>query len=474
MKLSRGFLLLLSILICFSSVLPRVSAEDTAYTGGNASIISGCHTIDSRNPLLGKEKLLQTAEAVLVYERNSDTLVYAYNPDERVQPASLAKIMTALIALEKGNLEDIVTVTSNAIAPIPEYAATLSLKPGEQFTLDDLMYCLLVGSANDAANVIAEHVSGSVRAFVAEMNIKAKELGCTDTNFINAHGLHQENQYSTARDLAKILRAALEYEQFMVYFSALSYWVPATNQNPSRYLATTNYMMTPGISQIYYDARVTGGRTGVTNDRERSLITTAEYGGLSYISVVLNCTPSFAEDDFTVMRFGSYEETRVLLNNVFNNLRVTQILSEDQVLTQFRVQNGQNAVAVRPSISMYTVLPKDIKLKDLSYQYIDTSTLTAPVENDKYIGTVQIWYNNVCVAQSPVMTCNDVSMVAITSNVSEETRTGDAIATGLTIVAVIILIMVGGFCALFFIRSYQLSRKRANRRRKRADRRRSR
>lgn len=470
---------LLSLLLCFVTLLHLamlpVSAETTTqYTGGNASISSGCHTIDAQRALLGSDKMLKTAGAVLVYEINSDTLVYTYNADMHIEPASLVKIMTALVAIENGNLDDVVTVTSNAIAPIPDYAATLQLQAGEKFTLNDLLYCLLVGSANDAANVIAEHVSGSVRAFVAEMNIRAKELGCTDTNFVNAHGLNAENQHSTARDLAKILKTALQYEKFVEYFSALEYKVPATEYNGARYLATTNYMMMPGVSQIYYDSRITGGRTGVTNSRERSLITTAESKGMHYINVVLNCIPTFDTDDYSVLRFGSYEETGDLLDIIFDGMRVTQVLSDHQIISQFDVQKGANAVSVIPSMCASTVLPSSIKMEDLTYQYVDSrGTPTAPIEAGTYLGTIQVWYNSVCLAQSPVMAYNDVRIAASTTNLSEEEITGDAWITGLTFLAVLVSIVIVAACVMYFIRSYHIMHARSTHRRRSKNRRRS-
>lgn len=476
MKKSALFRLLVCVLIAVEliygcSMYFRVSAA--AYTGDDASVSAGSNSIDSTRPLLGNQKMLTTAASVLVYEVNSDTLVYAYNADERIEPASLVKIMTAMLALEHGNLEDKVTATATALSPIPEYASTLLMKAGETFTLDELMYCLLVGSANDAANVIAEHIGGTIQNFVKMMNDRAAELGCTNTNFVNAHGLNNKNQYSSARDLAKILRAAMEYEQFWVYFSALEYKVEATELSEARYLVTTNYLMTPGSSQIYYDRRVTGGRTGVTNSRERSLITTAESGGLEYICVVMNCTPTFAHDDFTVMRFGSYEETLNLLDIIFDDLHVTQILYDEQITTQFSVPNGDSSVVAGPSMSISTVLPKDVTIDDLTYQYADRPRdLSAPIEVGDYMGTVQVWYGSICLAQSPIYAHNSVNLVSNDTD-GTDTQTGDALTTGLIVLSVLIILMIGGAITLYLIRRYNIARARMTRRRRRRDRRRS-
>ncbi len=471
MKKFRYLALILCVFMCAQATIPAALANSDPQ---GASVTSGCHTIDAQKALLGSDKLLQSAGAALVYEMNSDTLVYTYNADMHIEPASLVKIMTALLALEQGNLEDTVLVTSTAVGSIPDYAATLLLKPGEEFTLNDLMYCLLVGSANDAANVIAEHISGSVRAFVAQMNIRAKELGCTDTNFVNAHGLSADNQYSTARDMAKILQEALKHEKFMEYFSALSYRVPETKYSNSRYLSTTNYMMLAGSSQLYYDSRVTGGRTGVTNARERSIITTAEYKGLSYICVVLNCIPKFDVDDFSVLYFGSYEETSDLLDVVCRGMQVTQVLSDHQIISQFDVQQGANAVAVVPSNCAVTVLPSSTQIEDLTYQYISTTgALTAPIKAGTPLGSVQVWYKSVCLAESPVVAYNDVSLAAANLQLSQEELVGDAWITGLTVLAVLVSLVIVSACVMYFIRSYQILHSRATHRRRSRGRRRS-
>ncbi len=475
MKKIRPVSLLLCILLLLQmSILPVSAENDAQYVDDRISVSSGCHTIDAKRALLGSEKLLKTAGAVLVYEMNSDTLVYTYNADMRIEPASLVKIMTAIIALERGNLEDQVQVTSSAVGAIPEYAATLLLQPGEVFTLNDLMYCLLLGSANDAANVIAEHISGTVRAFVAQMNIRAKELGCTDTNFVNAHGLGAENQYSTARDMAKILREALKHEKFREYFSALTYKVPETEYSKARYLSTTNYMMLAGSSQLYYDSRVTGGRTGVTNARERSIITTAEYKGLSYISVVLNCIPTFDVDDFSVLRFGSYEETTDLLDEVCYGMRVTQVLSEHQIISQFDVRQGANAVTIVPTMNATTVLPSSVKIEDLTYQFVESKgTPTAPIKAGTQLGSIQVWYKSVCLAESPVVAYNDVKVASSFSNLSQEQLTGDAWITGLTVLAILVSIVIVAACVMYFVRSYHILHARSTHRRRSKGRRRS-
>ena len=372
---------------------------------GDSSVVSGSHSIHAQMPVWGSEKLLDTARAAILYELNSDTLVYAWNADIQLHPASLVKIMTCLLALENCELTEKVTVTSTAIATLPK-DTTLNFKIGEIWTMEEMLYCLMVGGYNDAAVVIAEHVAGSQKAFVNLMNNRAKEIGCVGTTFTNATGFHNTKQISTTRDLVKILKEALNHKDFKKFFSETIFRLPATDMAPGRYMETTNYMMTQTITQEYYDLRVTGGRTGVTEDRERCLIVTAESKGMHYIAIVM-CAKATYDDEGNILRFGSYEEVKVLLKKGFEGQQITQVLGENQILTQYPVVNGENSVTVGPSNTAYTILPSDAISTDLSFRYQQTpNVLTAPISTGEYITTVQVWYGNVCVAQSPVVTRN--------------------------------------------------------------------
>ena len=354
--------------------------------------------------------MLEAAGAAMLFEINSETMMYAWNPDATMYPASLVKIMTALVALENGDLNSTVTVTVNALAALPEDSDTLKLQPGEQFTLDQMLYAMMTGSANDAAVVIAEHIAGSQMGFAAMMNKRAKEIGCTGTFFTNAHGLHEAAQVTTARDMVKIVLEAIKNEDFCRYFSALEYTLPATELSKARGLTSTNFLMSKGVTEEYYDARVTGGRTGVTDARERCLIATAESGGLKYVAIVLGAVPSITSDGIT--RFGSYEEVGDLFDMGFKNHRITQILGANDILAQYPVLNGANYVVTGPSRSVSVVLPTTITMKDLSIRYQDTFTsLTAPVSKGGRLTMVQVWYNNVCIGQSPIITKNSSAMV---------------------------------------------------------------
>lgn len=447
-----------------------------ASSNDDSSVSSGCRTIDAQSPLWGSGKLLETAASAILYEVNSDTLMYAWNPDDQMVPASLVKIMTALVAVEKGNIKDSITITEGALSVIPDTNRTLELQPGEIVTLEQMLYCLLVGSANDAAVVIAAHIGGSENNFVSMMNERAKELDCTGTVFVNSHGLTTQNQYTTARDMAKILKVAMKNELFMEFFSATVYTLPATNLSEARpRMTTTNYIMTPG-TPAYYDKRVTGGRTGITDDRNRVLAVTAESGELCYISVILGAVPTYAENGYSVIRFGSYEEMNELLDTGFADHDIVQVFNENQVLRQYTVSNGENNLAAGPAMSLDTVLPSDVTMDDLTLRYLQGSdVLTAPIKIGDQVTTVQLWYKDVCIGQMPLVARNTVD-VFVPQDEQEQSLNANAggIGTALIVIGIILAFVLGLVGVVYIIQFIHKAAAQAQHRRRRRNRRRSR
>jgi len=483
MKIHRRICLLLSLVLLLTQLSFFVSAETQpsetgesqqtpTYQGNgqDSSISMGSHSLNGQRPVWGSDKLLETAGAAMLYERSSDTIVYAWNPDLPVYPASLVKIMTCMLALEYSDVSDMVIVTASAVSALPKNTV-LNFVVGEEWTMEQMLYCLMVGGYNDAAVVIAEHVAGSQQNFVKMMNEKAREIGCTDTVFTNPTGFHDDKQISTTRDLVKILNAALEVERFTDFFNQTIFRLPANDLHAARYMETTNYMMTFTITQEYYDARVTGGRTGVTEARERCLIVTAESKGLEYIAIVM-CAKATMDDEGKIVRFGSYEEVKELLKMGFDKQQVIQVLDDTQILTQYPVAGGENSVTVGPANTFYTVLPSDIISTQLSYEYQQIPSLTAPVKAGEYLTTVQVWYGDVCVAQAPVITKNSSDITTVADQSVYIEKTGDGLKIFLRLLAILavlaVIVLGGGFLVLMIRRATiraQHRRRRRNRRR---------
>ncbi len=484
MKKNRILCIILSVIMLFVAV-PVSATEATTTTEpiietepayeiglGDSSIATGSHSLNAAVPLWGSNKLLETAGAAMLYEIGSKTVMYAWNPDLQIYPAALVKIMTCLLALENGNLSDEIVVSSTAMATLPKGVYLLEI--GERWSLEQLLYCLMVGGYNDAAVVIAEYVAGSQQGFINMMNRRAKEIGCNNTNFTNATGLHDAKQLSTTRDLVKILDEALRNEQFFQFFSETSYSLPKTEYAESRYMETTNYMMTLTVTAEYYDNRVTGGRTGVTETRERCLAVTAKSNGLHYIAIVM-CAKATADEDGDIIRFGSYEEVKELLNLGFDGYEVKQILSDSQILTQYPVLDGQNSVSVGPSDTRYSVLPVDTLSTDLSYRYDNNNiALSAPVKSGQPVTNVQVWYGNVCIAQSPIVTKNSSAVNVIDDQSVMIEQNNEGLLIALRVVAILVTVMLIIALCVYVVRFMQTASRRAKHKRRRASRRRSR
>jgi len=383
----------------------------------NSAVASGSFSLDALNPLLGSDKLVDNVRAACIYEVNSQTLMYAWNADTQMYPASLVKLMTALLAIERGQLTDVVTVSQSAVSSVPLDAVSSKLVAGEKLTLEELLYCLLLGSGNDAAAVIAEHISGSQSAFVDEMNRYAQALGCSATQFTNPHGLHDDNQHTTARDCARILDAALKNELFKVIFTADEFTVQATNMSPERVL-TYNNSMKDSASKLYYDPRVIGGRTGTTKDGRRCFAAVAQSNGMLVISIVMGSESVYQDDGYTAVRIGGYKETTKLFDACLNGNKTSQLLRAGQVIRQIPIEGASNDLFVGPMDSVITILPQELSFSDLVLRYSDKN-ISLPIFKGDYVSDVQIWNGSMCVAQVPLYAMNDLAPVNINQMVDE-------------------------------------------------------
>lgn len=387
--------MMLSILV--GLMCPVAAVEE------DISVLSGCHSLKANMPLAGQEQLLPSADGVILYELNTKTLVYAFEPDDRVNPSSMVKILAALVALEKGDLNDVVTVQRSTLDSVPIGSVSAGLLRDEQVPMLDLIYCCLVASANDATAVMAEHIAGSQDAFVEMMNQKAKELGCSDSFFSNVNGLNDNMQYSTARDLAIITAAALENKTFEQIFCTKNYTMPATNLSGERSILTTNYMMSDEKVKGYLDGRVLGGKTAAATHTKRSLICTAEIGTARYLSVVMSADSVMSEDNISVISFGSFKETAQLLDHAQTNYEVRQILEASQAFSQLKVAGGMNDVTLAPMKDVFSVLPINCDPATLEFlPEFNMGAIEAPVAAGQKIGAIRVSCNGIVLTRCPL------------------------------------------------------------------------
>lgn len=263
--------LLLTVLMLAVCACPAALASSSDY--------------DSNHP----EKLNDTdlsASAAILIEVNSGMVVYEKNADVRMYPASTTKILTTYLALLMGNLDDVVTTSATALQ-LEEKASVIPLSEGEQLPLENLLYATMVKSGNDGANVIAETISGSIYAFAETMNQYAASIGCTNTHFVNPSGLHDDNHYTTARDMALIAREAMQDEIFRKIASTTTYALPRTNMHGSRRLDSKMAELFGSDSAVYPAAN--GIKTGYTSKAGYCFVGSATKNGVTFISVVFNC-----------------------------------------------------------------------------------------------------------------------------------------------------------------------------------------
>ena len=357
------------------------------------------------------------ARAAALVELNSDTLVYGMNLDEKVYPASLTKIMTCMLALEHGNLDDIVTVSHEALQDLNAAGSSAGLLEGEQLSLRELLYCVMISSANEACNVVAEYIAGDIPSFVALMNAQAAALGMTGTHFANAHGLHDENHYTTVRDLVTLARWAWQSEQFQEFSTQTSHTVPATNKSEERVLHTTNYLTSGQTVGKYYYDKARGIKTGFTTPAGGCLISTAEKDGVRLLCIVLGGKGTARANGTT--DFGSFSDTLTAYRWVFSHYGWRAIVSASDLICEVPVRYGRDgdSVTVRPAQTVSAVLPAadsdgapQFEQQVTIYSERDGKPLEAPIKAGDEVGELTVSYHGTVYGTVKLVAAVDVAV----------------------------------------------------------------
>jgi len=339
------------------------------------------------------------AEGVVLASLDTGDILYQKNPEERLYPASLTKIMTAVLILE--NTEDldkeILTVSYDAIHSLDGTGSSMGgLIEGEQITARQALYFLMVKSANECANVVAEHYAGNETAFVAMMNEKAKELGMLSTRYMNAHGLHNDNHYTTAWDMYLLVKHALSFPVFKEVVSTVRYTVPATNKSPERLLATTVFLQDRhnAASASYYYPYAAGIKTGYTDEAGRCLVSTASKGGYNYVCVLLNSTVRNENGAMVRYEFG---DTQKLYDWAFDNFEYKTVVDAKAPVADAKVNLcwQQDYVPLLLDGGLSAILPKDADSSTVEIKTtLNSESFDAPIEKGDILGTAEISYAN--------------------------------------------------------------------------------
>ena len=327
-------------------------------------------------------------------------ILFQQRAHERMYPASITKIMTALLVLEavesgKLSLDQAVTASDDITADLVADGSTANIKPGEEMSVENLLYCMLLSSANEACNILAEAVDGSRANFIAHMNRRAQELGCENTQFINAHGLPSTEHYTTAYDIFLMCQAAMKHATFRLICGSTAHTVPATNMSDERVLRTTNYMLTNQLQRgkNYYFANATGIKTGYTDQAGYCLAASATEGNRSLISVVLGAENVKQEDGSFVRN--SFQESRRLLKWGLDNFRRKALIDPTIPVKEIAVRLSKEAdyVALKPEGPLEATLFTGIDPADFEQKIVvETETIDAPVEEGQVLGTLTVSY----------------------------------------------------------------------------------
>ena len=354
------------------------------------------------------------AKAALLVDWDTETVLYAKNEHTELYPASLTKIMTALLTLEavdqgKLALDQELTATASALDGLAADGSTAGIKVGETMTVENYLKCMLIVSANEACDVLAEGVSGSVSAFVDAMNARAAELGCKNTHFVNPNGLHDSQHYTSAWDLYLITREALKHPEFMAVCDMGVAEIPATNLSESRRLRTTNYLLSNwrAAGYLYPDAH--GIKTGSTSDAGYCLVSSAEKGELRFLSVVMGCERVVDASGKADVK--SFSETKRLFEWGFENFSYKTVQSVNDMLASIPVTLSQetNSVVLHPAEDVVVLLPNALSADDLKRVIrFERQSVEAPVQAGEVLAEAVLSYGDTEYAAIPLVALNDI------------------------------------------------------------------
>jgi len=327
-----------------------------------------------------------TGKAVILIEASSGRILYGKNIHRHLPPASLTKIMTALLVIEKGDLNKNVRISSRA-AGTPE--SSVWLEAGEKLTRRQLLYALLLNSANDSAVALAESVAGSEKSFVQLMNRRASQLGMKDSHFLDPYGLHSKDHYTSAYDLARLSRAAMQSSTFRRVVSTKTFNIPWASRDYDRLLINHNRLLWKYKYAI-------GIKTGYTRAAGQCLVGAAQKGDLTLIAVTLNAT-------------SVYQDMQQMFDYGFARYHKKTLKTARQISVTVPVENGQtNQVQARPEKDLIMAVTEKEAAR-LSYSVYPQKQVTAPVSQDQVLGTCKILIGGREMGQVELRACNSVA-----------------------------------------------------------------
>lgn len=405
------------------------------------------------------------AESAILMDLSTGLILYEKNSHKKEYPASITKIMTTLLAIENCDLNEIVTFSHDAIFGIEAGSSHIAIDVGEQLTVEQCLYAIMLPSANEVSWGIGEHISGTISKFSKLMNQRAKELGCTNTHFVNANGLHDDDHYTCAYDMALISREAMKHEQFRKVTATKTYSIPPTNKHKQDNVFPNHHQMLNAYRYPQYEYEYCiGGKTGYTHKAGNTLVTFASKNGIDLVCVVMRANgPTSPKNEYT--------DTTSLFNFAFENYKQYNITDDSVVqleedsplfttyspffsLTDSPLQLGSNATILLPNTAKLSEAERSIEFyNDIKLQ-----------EGENKIGKISYTYGGKTVGSTDILFTKDSNVgLTITSQPKEtkkkEVKTSGKMNLKPFIIAGIIFVIV--FCIwLYFHLTWRKKRRR--------------
>lgn len=361
------------------------------------------------------EELELYSDCVLLISADNDEIVFQKNSKKQTSPASLTKVITASVVLENcDDLSVMISVPESCIRELDNTGSSLSgLKPGEEISLYDMLCCLLVHSANDAATTLADYVAQGDRAkFIDMMNELAARLGCKDSHFVNPHGLDDEDHYVSAEDMAKFMKYALGFPAFREIIAMSSYTLPETNLQKKRIIRSTDFMLNSAYKD-YYCKYLKGGKTGSTSTAGKCFVSTASKDGYNYIAVCLNSIFADVDND-GYDENGAFLDTKEMYEWAFDNIKLVSISDPDMVVGEIPVKYSASTdhVNLTPAEAVYSLVPVGTQAGGLLIEPIEDTVpeaLKAPIKKGDVICRGRVLYAGEVIREIDLVAASDVN-----------------------------------------------------------------
>ena len=357
-----------------------------------------------------------TAQKALLMDAHYDEVLYDKGAYDKTAPASITKVMTALLvmeAIESGrlSLDDMITADDTCRTGMTTDSSTQNIKAGEIMSVKDLLYCMMVPSANEAANILAVAVDGSIDAFIQHMNARAGELGCQNTHFTNAHGMPEDGHYSTAYDIYLYTKAAMEYDLFREIVYTSVYETQPTNMAKARTFYNTNGLITQWRFRGYLYDKALGVKTGSTGENNGYCLVSAAEDGEEYLIAVVLGAEHILDANGNITDRRQFTESKALYQWGFANFQRTTISKGSAPVAQVKVTLSQEAdsVMVKPVGEFSRTLPVDMNMNDIqSTIALFQDTVEAPVAEGQVLGTMTLSYNGEVYGSLDLVAVNSV------------------------------------------------------------------